>query len=77
MNLIAYPLENEEINLWLSQDNAMSHTSWPRFGKVGVANSRTIGAGPWGVKQEILKDCFRNTATKLRRNCPARQHEAV
>jgi hypothetical protein len=30
------------------------------FDKVGVARKKTIGIGPWGVKQEMLKERFRN-----------------
>jgi len=77
MNFVAYLLETSENNLCLLRDNPTTHTSSPRFDKVGVANSRTIGAGPWGVKQEMLKDCFRNIKTKLRRNCPTQHDEAV
>jgi len=44
--------------------------SAPRFGKVGVAASRTIGAGPGSVKEEMLKDRFRNIKRKLRFESP-------
>jgi hypothetical protein len=47
------------------------HTSAPRFDRVGVADSRTIGAGPRGVKQEMLKDRFRNIEGKLHSESPS------